>query len=38
MMSILNVFYNMNCDFEMKFELCNNGNIIKIHVLVFLPL
>lgn len=28
-MSVLNVVYNMNSDFEIKFELYNNENLIK---------
>lgn len=38
-MCILNVFYNMNSYFEIKFGLCSNENLIKIYMfLFFLPL
>lgn len=36
---MLNVSYDMNSYFEMKFELCSNENFIKIYMfLFFLPL
>lgn len=38
-MSMLNVSYDMNSYFEMKFELRSNENFIKIYMfLFFLPL
>lgn len=38
-MSMVNVFYDMNSYFEMKFELYSNENFIKIYMFLFsLPL